>query len=630
MSLSSRSSTYTPWLADFCLAQISDKNAYTRTTGLSATCVPSKLVQIISRGGSFWRNDNLHDDRNINNDNTNQGDNSGTNAIRTGKNEAILVVTDGKHSIRVYLSMKCQDRFIEEYFYRTPPGSDPWLFFQRGNWGLIQSCQLQLQEANIYGKKKILSLVIDEWICRPDLLGVGGHVGNRNNHYNNNDNCYQPIMDYIPIRKVLYSMPEDGAKVVEAINLLGDPVTAMQDPELLQELMEMAADDNPGTSGSGSTTTTTTSNHRPSASHPHVDDESSDSDDDSNKGETHSRRRSKSQEVDDNNNNINHKGDDDDDDVASVKNLKDMLVADETDDETDLEGEDCPPPLETQPTTTRTTTTISNLLVVTAQAPPHPPQQEDDETHILLTQPSLTVGNDHSPPPSSSSKNKVDSSTQTAASRLKSHIGTLKMSIPSQRSTSSPLHYTIPLGQPEDAVTPHGRRRSGGSMTWSAGSQQSRTGDGTTPASSMQSRQSSKRRKMMTNTTPDDHHFSPSYYSATTLSYSPRIQTTVSSSSLWKQVCDQLNHSDKHSADDDPEKQDWITVDIHLPSKVVLRKRGGLSRWLHTNLTTTTTTIEGEEEEAVKDPLKSYRHRSRNYLPIPSPLSVLPPSSTGK
>jgi hypothetical protein len=642
--MSSRPSL-TPWLADFCLSQIATP------TATSSPPPPPKLVQILSRGGSFWTNNNIRTSSaqpTKNNQDNHNTSNNNNNGIRTGKFDARVVVTDGHHSVVAHLSMACQDLLLRtEALHSTPPGSDPWILFQRGSVGLIHSYQLHTTTTTtgraptttattapstaIYNNnntnhihEKSLSLIVDRWDCQPELHGMVVRD-------NSTSSMIQPVLEHIPIRRALLMISttsgggtggndkepdkgnrgnasssrnsnneekeeeEEEEELIENYQEhIGDPMEVLQNPQLLQELMELAA---VHSSNGSVSTTSSSSSHSTGGVIRGI--QSSDNDRETNHATT------KLQFQEDLDDSDTSEDDDDDTDDAPVKNLKDMFSMGE-DDETNDEGDDndaeFTQPLQSQPEVPDRNTADDDDDDDDAMLAAY----STDDTHLPLTQPSLSVHCASAGPP-----RMVDSSTQTMASTLKSQILTLRLCTPAAPSLPHPTALTE-----REITTPtsnHSHQKSPRQRAAAMDARTPGTLGGVSTASSTQSSSSRSKRRRLLETPPNESRSIP--HSTTTLATGTASSVASASSrirrSYWEQVCEQL---DQHAED---ARDVLISVDVDSRSRDLLRQ-GGLSRWLHTNVVT-----------MEDDPTPSPHLHSGSRHPTP-PTWVRPPSSMGR
>ena len=460
--------------------------------------------------------------------------------------------------------------------------------------------------------------MVDRWHCQPELHGMVVQDCSTTS-------LIQPVLEHIPIRRALLMIntttagggynhesnngnrgdttsrntnqnneeeEEDEEFTDNHQQHIGDPMEVIQNPELLQELMELAvvqtANDSMS-SNSGSTPTFIRTGAIPTDIQPK----------DGGLVPIHANANLKKQHAALDDCHTSEDEEDDDTDDAPVKNLKDMFGMGDDDDSN--EGDDYAAeftqPLQSQPEYTNKNSASVEQEEEEEEAPA-PSSKEPDDTHFLLTQPPLMVHYTTAGPP-----RMVDSSTQTLASTLQSQSLNLRLSIPPPPPPPHPTALTE-----RDITTPtsnHSQQKSPRQRDAPMDAPTPRTLGGSAQSSSSRS----KRRRVLQNSL--NEYFSTPH-STTTAATTSSVASASSRirRSYWQQVCEQL---DQHAEDD---RDVLITVEADSRSRDLLRQ-GGLSRWLHTN-------VISMEDETLPSP-----HQHSRSPPTP-PAWVRPPSSMGR
>ena len=224
----------TAWLKDYVLSELSKATtAAAGTATRSSTSSPRpRLVQILSRGGSFWTDPHTTVD-------SITVSSSNDRKIAIENPAAWLIVTDGRYSVQANLSRSSIQKIwsSEKGFVRPQSLLFP---YSRGQCGVLHKYKLAVQQHDDDNGRKSIVLHVEEWEAKPGM----------------NDWCastsassplIQPMEECVDVRHVLQRVPRKQPKIIgkgKKKIVIADVNAALGDPNLWDAIYAKAAEIN--------------------------------------------------------------------------------------------------------------------------------------------------------------------------------------------------------------------------------------------------------------------------------------------------------------------------------------------------------------------------------------------------
>jgi hypothetical protein len=231
----------TPYVLNELQQQQQQQHGRAHGQAQQASTPTPRLVQILSRGGSFWTSQKIED-------------------------EAWLVVSDGQHSVQAHLLRPCRQSIWHHVSNPCPVDThNPYVFldYGRGSCGLLQDYQLIVQKGGeatdntttaCTSISTTLTLQVNAYKCMPgmkDLLFGGRGTHNTTNTATPNSMMMiQPIQENVETRHALQTTTSTIATQPQTQQqeeqqtpkvVLGSVEEALNNPDLMEQIFRLAS-----------------------------------------------------------------------------------------------------------------------------------------------------------------------------------------------------------------------------------------------------------------------------------------------------------------------------------------------------------------------------------------------------